>query len=71
MISREGVMIGDAIAVARCSGLRLDSVGVPVGVLAAYEANEGIDQASAWTELWRSAMSALKATLPRDANRTE
>jgi len=68
MINREGGMVGDAIAVARCSGLQLDSVAVPISVLAAYEANEGIDRASAWTELWRSAMSALRATLPRDAD---
>ncbi len=68
MINREGGMVGDAIAVARCSGLQLESVAVPISVLAAYEANEGIDRASAWKELWRSAMSALKATLPRDAD---
>lgn len=68
MINHEGGMIGDAIGVGRCSGLRLDSVAVPISVLAANEANEGIDRASAWTELRRSAMSALKATLPRDAD---
>lgn len=68
MIEREGGTIGDAIAVARCLGLQVDSLAVPVSILAAYEANEDIDRASAWATLWRSAMSALKATLPRDSD---
>ena len=62
MIASDGALVGDALLVARCVGLTINTVVVEARSFEAYARNEQVDVLAAAQEFFRSATKAIVAT---------
>ena len=64
IVRNDGRLVGDAVLLARCAGLVLDTVLIEARLFDAYSRNERVDVAEAAREFFATATAALRATTP-------